>query len=69
MFIVLFIRNRGTLSSHICLFKDLAYHVWRANFKNILWFLEKKSIYFEFPKKKMLSMKKTVLIKNIVFRF
>ena len=49
MFIVLFIRNKATLSSLMCLFKDLAYFSWRGNFKNY---------YINFQKKKMNFRKK-----------
>ena len=48
MFIVLFIRNRGILSSHMWLFKDLAYYVWRDFFFQFFFSIsEKKDVKLE----------------------
>ena len=66
MFNVLLIRNKATLSSHMCFFKDLAYYVWRENFKNIFFDFQKKKILFWISEKKNVKLEKPVLIRKIV---
>ena len=57
MFIVLYIRKKAILSSHMCFFKDLAYYVWRENFKNVFLIFWKK-IIFSISEKKSVKFEK-----------
>ena len=52
MFIVLFIRNEATLSSHMCLLKDWLIMCEEKTLEIFFQFSEKKNIFFEFLKKK-----------------